>query len=160
MRILLAAIGRLKDSGERDLYERYSGRFDAAGKTLSLGPLQLHDFLESRAGEPAVRKSEEGQRMIKATAGAGFRIALDEGGALESSVEFARRLARLRDQGIPALGFMIGGPDGLSEEVRAGADALLSLGRMTLPHGLARVVLCEQLYRAVTILTGHPYHRA
>lgn len=160
MKIMLAAIGRLKDSGERELFERYSSRFDAAGRAMSLGPLQLFDFLESRASEPTVRKAEEGQRLIKATAGADFRIALDEGGTLDASVDFARRLARLRDQGIPALGFMIGGPDGLSDEARASANAVLSLGRMTLPHGLARVVLAEQLYRTVTILSGHPYHRA
>ncbi len=160
MKIMLAAIGRLKDSGERELFERYSSRFDAAGRAMSLGPLQLFDFLESRASEPTVRKAEEGQRLNKATAGADFRIALDEGGTLDASVDFARRLARLRDQGIPALGFMIGGPDGLSDEARASANAVLSLGRMTLPHGLARVVLAEQLYRTVTILSGHPYHRA
>lgn len=160
MKIVLAAIGRLKDSGERDLFERYSSRFDAAGRVLSLGPLQLYDSLESRASDPSVRKAEEGQRLIKATSAAGFRIALDESGVLEDSADFARRIAKVRDQGVPVLGFMIGGPDGLSDEVKTQANALLSLGRMTLPHGLARVVLAEQLYRAVTILSGHPYHRA
>ncbi len=87
-------------------------------------------------------------------------IVLDERGTSISSEDFARRLARLRDEGAGDVAFLIGGPDGLAEDVRTAAHVKLALGAMTLPHGLARIVLAEQLYRAATILAGHPYHRA
>jgi len=160
MKVMLAAIGRLKESGERDLVERYKGRFDAAGRAVSLGPLTVVDFAESRAADVAARKAEEAQRLVKAAAAAQLMIALDESGTLDTSAEFARRLQRLRDTGTQGIAFVIGGPDGLCTSLKTEAQLTLSLGRMTLPHGLARVVLAEQLYRAVTILSGHPYHRA
>ena len=160
MKVMLAAVGRLKDSGERELYERYAGRFHASGRTLSLGPLTLSEHPESRATEPALRKADEGTRLLKATKDANAIIVLDQAGRLDSSADFAKRLATLRDGGVATLAFLIGGPDGHGPDVLANARDTLSLGRMTLPHGLARVVLAEQLYRAVTILSGHPYHRA
>lgn len=85
-------------------------------------------------------------------------IALDEKGKDQSSEEFARLLARWQEQGGAA--FLIGGADGLTEEVRARADMLLSLGKKTWPHLLARLMLAEQIYRARQILAGHPYHRS
>ena len=97
--------------------------------------------------------------MIQASAAGDFRIALDETGKLVTSTEFANRIAHLRDGGYRHCVFLIGGADGLSPDVRARADMTLSLGRMTLPHQIARIVLCEQIYRAITILSGHPYHR-
>jgi len=160
MKVLLAAIGRLKDSGERELFDRYAGRFDAAGRGVALGPLTVVDFPESRAADAASRKAEEGQRLLKCASGASAVIVLDETGTIESSADFARRLAKLRDDGAASIALLIGGPDGHGADVKTSARTSLSLGRMTLPHGLARVVLAEQLYRAVTILSGHPYHRA
>ena len=160
MRVILAAVGRLKDTGERDLFERYNTRFNQAGRALSLGPLTLAELTESRAAEASLRKSDESARLLKAVSGAGVIIALDETGLSESSAAFARRLASLRDEGTGTIAFLIGGPDGHGPDVIAAARLTLSLGPMTLPHGLARVVLAEQLYRSVTILSGHPYHRA
>jgi 23S rRNA (pseudouridine1915-N3)-methyltransferase len=86
-------------------------------------------------------------------------IVLDERGKSISSEDFARRLARLRDEGASDVAFLIGGPDGHGEELRKKAVLLLSFGSMTWPHRLVRVMLAEQIYRAVTILVKHPYHR-
>ena len=160
MRVIMAAIGRLKDSGERDLFDRYHKRFDQSGRSLSLGPLSLAELPESRAAEPSLRKGDESARLLKAANRAEFIIALDETGQPLSSAAFAARLGKLRDDGIASLAFLIGGPDGHGADALAAAQLKLSLGAMTLPHGLARVILAEQLYRATTILSGHPYHRA
>lgn len=160
MRVILAAVGRLKDGGERELFERYHTRFDQAGRALSLGPMTLAELPESRAAEPALRKADESARLMKAASTASVIIALDETGRQETSAAFARRLAQWRDEGAGTIAFLIGGPDGHGPDALAAARLTLSLGPMTLPHGLARVVLAEQLYRAVTILSGHPYHRA
>jgi 23S rRNA (pseudouridine1915-N3)-methyltransferase len=159
MRLIVAAVGRLKDA-ERDLCERYQKRFDAAGRALGLGPLSICELSESRAASAVARKAEEAARLLKAAAPATVRIVLDEGGKALASEAFAKWLAQTRDDGCKGLAFLIGGPDGHGPEAVQGAALKLSLGAMTLPHGLARAVLVEQLYRATTILSGHPYHRA
>lgn len=160
MRIDLAAVGRLKDGAERDLYARYAERFDTLGRGVSLGPLKLIELPESRAQTAELRKQDEAARVLKACAGAEVRVVLHERGKAMSSEAFAAWLASRRDAGIKVLSLMIGGPDGHGADVLASAQLQLSLGSMTLPHGLARVVVVEQLYRATTILAGHPYHRA
>jgi 23S rRNA (pseudouridine1915-N3)-methyltransferase len=160
MRFSIAAVGKLKDGGERDLFERYAKRFEQSGRAVSLGPLQMFELPESRLGDATLRKADEATRLLRAIAGAQATIALDENGPQCSSVDFANRIARFRDDGIGTLAFLIGGPDGQGPEVLKNPAMRLSLGQMTLPHGLARVVLAEQLYRVVTILSGHPYHRA
>jgi 23S rRNA (pseudouridine1915-N3)-methyltransferase len=159
MRLIVAAVGRLKDA-ERELYERYVKRFDAAGRALALGPLQLSEINEARAATPGLRKTNEAQRLIKAIGTAEAKVVLDESGRALSSAAFAQFLAERRDKGAKTMAFLIGGPDGHGAEALAGATLKLSLGPMTLPHGLARIVLAEQLYRAATVLSGHPYHRA
>ena len=160
MRMTLAAVGRLKDGPERELFARYAGRFDAGGKSLALGPLKLAELPEARQPGVAQRKADEAERLLKAVSAAEARIVLDEHGKSLSSDAFAQWLAKTRDGGCQTLGILIGGPDGHGEVVLASATLKLSLGSMTLPHGLARIVLAEQLYRAATILSGHPYHRA
>lgn len=159
MRLIVAAVGRLKDA-ERELYERYAKRFDAAGRSLGLGPLSLSEIGEARAATPDLRKADEAQRLLKAVADADVVIALDEGGRSLASEAFARLVAQSRDNGAKTAAFLIGGPDGHGAEALKAAKLKLSLSAMTLPHGLARIVLIEQLYRAATILSGHPYHRA
>lgn len=159
MRLLIAAVGRLKDGPERELYARYADRIDAAGRGQALGPLRLIEIAESRAGSVAERKTEEARRLLEASAGAEARIVLDEGGRQLASAAFARDIAARRDNGVGTLAFLIGGPDGHGPDVLAAATLRLALGAMTLPHGLARVLLVEQIYRAATILAGHPYHR-
>jgi 23S rRNA (pseudouridine1915-N3)-methyltransferase len=105
--------------------------------------------------------AEEGAALLKHAADDSFvRIALDETGTSLGSEEFARLLGRWKDGGRPATVFAIGGPDGLSREFRLKAELTWSFGAATWPHQLVRIMLLEQLYRAITILSGHPYHRA
>lgn len=160
MRLLIAAVGKLKDDEERAICERYAKRLAGAGKSIAFGPLETIELPESRASSDSERQADEAARLLKSSADAGFRIALDVGGRSFDSAAFATLLARRRDDGVKLAAFLIGGPDGHGNEALAAADVTLSVGPLTLPHGLARVVLTEQLYRAATILTGHPYHRA
>jgi 23S rRNA (pseudouridine1915-N3)-methyltransferase len=158
MRLTIAAIGRLKDAGERDLIARYMKRM-SSGRAVGLSPIAIEELPESRAAEAGARQEEEAARLLNLTADCDFRIVLDERGWAMSSADFANYLAARRDDGIKATALLLGGPDGHSANMRASAGLALSLGPMTLPHGLARVVLVEQVHRALTILSGHPYHR-
>ena len=160
MRLIVAAVGRLKDDAEREMSERYQKRFNGAGRSFGLGPLEIIELVEARAASSEARKSDEAQRLLKAASAATLKIALDEGGRHYASDAFAKLLRKQADTGVKACAFLIGGPDGHGPEVFQAADFKLSLSAMTMPHGLARVVLLEQLYRAATILSGHPYHRS
>ena len=160
MRLVIATVGRLKDGPERALFEKYRDRFEPLGKRLGLAPVAWHEIGESRAADVAKRRDEEGAALLKLVREAEFIIALDERGKHLTSDQFARTLAKTRDGGAKAAGILIGGPDGLSQAVRDAAKVQVALGAMTLPHQLVRIVLAEQLYRAATILSGHPYHRA
>ena len=157
MKLTILAVGRLKDGPERDLVERYAERAKAIGRSLGLS-LQLAEIPESRARREAERRVEEGAAILDKSASA-VVVAFDERGKSLTSEAFAQRIASWRDQG-QAVTFVIGGPDGLDGRVRAAADLVLSFGALTLPHQLVRVLVIEQLYRALTILAGHPYHRA
>jgi 23S rRNA (pseudouridine1915-N3)-methyltransferase len=159
MRLIIAAVGRLKDGAERDLFDRYAARFDAAGRSLGLGHIKPVEIGEARAATSDLRKADEAQRLLKAVRTADMVVALEERERTLSSEAFAQWIAQRRDGGAKELAFLIGGPDGHGKAVLELASLKLSLGAMTLPHGLARVVLAEQLYRAATILAGHPYHR-
>lgn len=160
MRLVIAAIGRLKDGAERELLERYRTRFEPIAKRLGFTPVSWLEFPESRAGSADKRCAEEGETLLKAARDAGFVVALDVAGKALSSEAFAKLLAHERDAGHKALAIVIGGPDGFGADVLAAAHLRFSLGAVTLPHALARIILAEQLYRAATILSGHPYHRA
>lgn len=159
MRLILAAVGKLKDVEERGICERYAKRLAVSGRGIGLGPLDIIELIESRAEAVDVRKADEASRLAKAAGPAAVRIALDENGKTLTSDAFARMLSKHADSGTKCCAFLIGGPDGHGADVLANAQLRLSLGAMTLPHGLARIVLIEQLYRAATILSGHPYHR-
>ena len=159
MRLLIAAVGKLKQGPERELIRHYLGRAEAAGRKLHLSPLAIIELPESRAATAKARKAAEGEALLAKIPPSHRLIALDPSGEALSSEAFAQRLAKLRDGGAEGVAFVIGGADGLSPELLAKAKAI-SLGAITLPHGLARIVLAEQLYRAATILSGHPYHRA
>ena len=159
MRLIVSTVGRLKDGPERALLERYQNRLAPLARRLGLAPVCWHETGESRAHDAARRREEEGAALLKPVHEADFLIALDVRGKALSSDAIARLLAERRDAGTKATGIIIGGPDGLGDTALAAARLRLSLGTITLPHGLARIVLAEQLYRAVTILSGHPYHR-
>lgn len=164
MQLLIAAVGRLKQGAERDLALHYGKRVDAAGPGVAIGPMTLTELAESRAATSELRKADEAERLLIALAKADTLIVLDETGKPSGSRQFAETLTKLRDEGCGRLGFALGGPDGHAQMMRsplghARSLRVMSLGPMTLPHGLARVVLLEQIYRAVTLLSGHPYHR-
>ncbi len=159
MRLLLVSIGRSKAGPERDLAERYLTRAQTAGRSLGFSAVDYREIDESRARRPQERKQEEAKSIRGALGTAARIIACDETGINLSSGDFAAELGRSRGQGVPTLGLVIGGPDGLDPDFRATADLVLAFGAMTWPHQLARIMAAEQIYRAVTILAGHPYHR-
>jgi 23S rRNA (pseudouridine1915-N3)-methyltransferase len=160
MRLLVCAVGRLKAGPERELVERYQSRLTAMGRALGLGPLATVELEESRARRAGERRADEAARLLAAaTAANAVPVALDEGGRSLASEAFAARVGAWRDGGAGTLAFLIGGPDGHGPEIPARAALVLSLGAMTWPHQIVRCLLVEQLYRAATILAGHPYHR-
>ncbi|MGN6486279.1 MAG: 23S rRNA (pseudouridine(1915)-N(3))-methyltransferase RlmH [Devosia sp.] len=158
MRIVVAAIGRMKQGPERELVSRYLDRARASGKPLALTGFEVLEFTESRAGSAEARKDEEARQLLAALPD-GVRVVLDEHGKSISSQSFATQLARWRDDGRPAVSFVIGGADGHGRELLGSAQLTLSFSPLTWPHQLVRIMLAEQLYRATTILSGHPYHR-
>jgi 23S rRNA (pseudouridine1915-N3)-methyltransferase len=160
MRLRIAAVGRLKAGPERELLERYIARSNAAGRAIHLAPLEIMEISESNARRPQDRIAEEWLGFKKPMIAGARRILLDGRGKSLSSEEFATKLATFRDGGATASLFLIGGADGLPEESRKGADLVLAFGAATFPHQLVRILLAEQIYRAITIITGHPYHRA
>ena len=160
MRLLIVAVGRMKAGPERELCARYIERTLKGGRALGLSGPDVVEIPESAARRPEDRMAEEGAALIAALPEETAVIALDPRGGATSSEEIARDIAALRQRGVRALSFLIGGADGLSEAARGRADQLVAFGRATFPHQLVRVMMAEQLYRATTILSGHPYHKA
>ena len=159
MRVQVLCVGRLKAGPERQLVARYAERIGPAGRAIGLGPVDIRDIAESSARRPDDRKIDEAPRLAALLPEGSALWALDEKGANLTSEDFARDLAKLRDDGTAWLTFAIGGADGLDESLRQRARRIIAFGAMTLPHQLIRVLLLEQIYRATTILSGHPYHR-
>jgi 23S rRNA (pseudouridine1915-N3)-methyltransferase len=159
MRLLVICIGRLKQGPERELAERYRERFDDIGRKLGFRGLEIHEIPESRARDPATRIGEEAAAISAAIPDKSVLVALDERGDNIDSSGFARHLGRWRDQSVANTIFMIGGADGLSPDLRRKAKLSMAFGSATWPHQMVRVMLLEQIYRAATILAGHPYHR-
>ena len=160
MRLLIAAVGRLKAGPERELLDRYVERANAAGRAVSLGPLEIAEIAESQDRRPSDRMADEARRLEAALPKGAKRVFLDSGGKAIGSEDFAARLATFRDQGAQSTTFLIGGADGLDPALKAKADLTVSYGAATFPHQIVRILLAEQIYRAITILSGHPYHRA
>ena len=159
MKIKLIAVGRLKPGPEADLIKDYQRRFDGLSGTLGFGKLEIRELeLKKRIDGPE-RKRLEGALILGEIPQGAHVIALDERGKTETSKSFAARLAAKRDEGVRDLVLVIGGADGLSDEVRARADQLIGFSPLTWPHMLVRVMATEQLYRALSILAKHPYHR-
>ncbi len=155
MRVSLCVVGRLRAGPEADLVTDYLKRFDRTGRALGLGPAKLVEVEDKKGGG----KPAEAELLRKALPSGAVVCALDERGRVMSSPDFAGALAKRRDQGAQDMAFVIGGADGLDPALVAEADMVLSFGAMVWPHMLARVMLCEQLYRAASILAGSPYHR-
>lgn len=160
MHITISAVGRMKSGPERELVARYLDRARAGGRQLGLTGFDMAEFSESRAQRPEQRKSEEAGQLTGALPDDCFVFVLDERGKSISSEEFAGLISAERDAGRKSTAFIIGGPDGLDRPIRQRANLVLSFSALTWPHQLVRVLLAEQLYRATTIMSGHPYHRA
>ncbi len=151
MRIIIAAVGKLRDAPSRSLFEDYAKRI--------VWPLTLREVEARRALPSTQLREEEGRLLLEAIGPRATLVALDEHGAEWASAEFARRIVAWQDDGAAELAFAIGGADGHAPAVLQRAAATVAFGRMTWPHRLARVMLAEQIYRAQQISTGHPYHR-
>jgi 23S rRNA (pseudouridine1915-N3)-methyltransferase len=151
MRVTIAAVCRDRSGPARELFDVYCRRCP--------WPIRLVEIAQRSAMPPERRLADEGERLLAALPQGAVLIALDERGRLLGSRSFATRIETWRQQGRSDLAFLIGGPDGLAGDLIERADLVLALGRMTWPHRLVRVLLAEQLYRATTILAGHPYHR-
>ena len=151
MRILIAAVGRAGRGPVRAQFDDYAKRLKP--------PLELSEVEERRPLPAAALKAREAELLLGAVPPGALLIALDGRGKVLSSEDLALQLAAWRERAPKALCFVIGGADGLDDSLLGRADFVLSLGPMTWPHLLVRVMLAEQLYRASAILAGHPYHR-
>ncbi|MBM3600258.1 MAG: 23S rRNA (pseudouridine(1915)-N(3))-methyltransferase RlmH [Alphaproteobacteria bacterium] len=152
MRILVAAVGRARASEPaRALADDYASRLR--------WPITFREVEERRKLPTARRIGREGELLLALVPESAVIVALDERGRQLASIAFADKLRKWQERGIGDLAFMIGGADGHADAVRQRAELVLSLGTMTWPHLLVRALLAEQLYRAQTILDGHPYHR-
>lgn len=160
MRVVVIAVGRLKQGPERELAERYRARFEDIGRKLGFRGVEIVELVEGRSADTPSRMAEEAAAIEAAIPDKSLVVALDERGETFESTIFADKLALWRDDAVPCAAFVIGGADGLSPEFRRKARLRLSFGKATWPHQIVRILLLEQLYRAGTILSGHPYHRA
>jgi 23S rRNA (pseudouridine1915-N3)-methyltransferase len=159
MRLVVAAIGRLKDGPERELAERYRKRAEQTGRRIGFRDTEVVEIRESRAQEVDKRMIEESIALTNLIPDKAITVILDQRGESLDSVTLADRLGRWRDDGRSATVFVIGGDDGLAPALRDKASLKLAFGSATWPHQLVRVMLLEQIYRAISILSGHPYHR-
>jgi 23S rRNA (pseudouridine1915-N3)-methyltransferase len=151
MQVIIAAIGRDRAGPTRELFDDYCRRAPWPIRLVEIAP---------RSSEPTERRlREEADRLLQTVPQGAVLVALDEAGRQLDSAGLARRIARWQEEH-GTLAFVIGGPDGLARSVLDRAEIALAFGRMTWPHRMVRVMLAEQLYRAGTILSGHPYHRA
>jgi 23S rRNA (pseudouridine1915-N3)-methyltransferase len=149
----------MKAGPERELAQRYFERFAKTAPALGLEFAGVTETVESRARDAAQRKLEESARLSETLGSGNILVLLDERGKNLSSAEFAALVAKHRDGGTRNMLFAIGGPDGHDPDLRSKAQHVIAFGAMSFPHQIMRILLAEQLYRAATILSGHPYHR-
>lgn len=155
MRLDLIAIGRLRGGEERALIDDYLKRASGLGRGLGLAPLDERE-IELKGH---VSAAEETAALARAAESSDRVCLMDERGDQVTSRQFAALLAGWRDDGASGAAFLIGGADGFDPASAPRADKRIALGKMTWPHRLARVMLAEQIYRAMSILAGSPYHR-
>ena len=159
MRFTLSCIGKMKAGADKELFDRYLDRARKTGRGLGITDVTLSELPESRAQRAEDRKAEEAKALLQAMSSGARLIVLDENGRNLTSPAFSQKLETWKNEGIPEAVFAIGGADGHGQEVLARADLKLALGAMTWPHQIARILLAEQIYRSMTIQSGHPYHR-
>ncbi|HET9717827.1 MAG TPA: 23S rRNA (pseudouridine(1915)-N(3))-methyltransferase RlmH [Pseudolabrys sp.] len=159
MRIIVAAIGRMKQGPESELSARYQKRAAQAGRQLGWRDVELVEIRESRAGDAQRRMLEESIALANVIPEGAISVLLDSDGDNLDSAGLATQFTSWRASGRQAVVFLIGGADGVAPSLREKVETRLSFGASTWPHQLVRIMLLEQIYRAATILTGHPYHR-
>jgi 23S rRNA (pseudouridine1915-N3)-methyltransferase len=159
MRVVIIAIGRLKQGPERELAETYRKRAQAIGRGLGMREIEIIEIRESRAADAERRRTEESIAIANVIPDRATIVILDESGESIDSAALAAALREWRAEDRPAVCFVIGGADGLAASLRQRAKLNLAFGTATWPHQLVRVMLLEQIYRAGSILAGHPYHR-
>lgn len=160
MKLSLHVVGRLKNGPERELFARYFDRAVASGRQQGIQSFIVKEYSESKASRADDRMRQEANDILAHIDPSSFVIALDERGKTVNSIEFADCVAQIRDDGAKELAFIIGGADGLDRAVRARAQRIIAFGAMTWPHQIVRILAAEQIYRAVSILSNHPYHKA
>lgn len=158
MRIQIRAIGNYKNTPETGLIQDYLKRLEA-GRAIGISQVAIHEIKTTRARQGEDIKALEADKLMTGVPAGACVVALDERGKNITSHAFAELLNQSLQAGHRDMVFMIGGADGLADTIRQNAQHVLSFGKMTLPHLLARLVLAEQLWRGVSILTNHPYHR-
>jgi 23S rRNA (pseudouridine1915-N3)-methyltransferase len=158
MRLTLICVGRLKAGPERELFERYFKRAGELARAQGIAAIDLREIDEGRARRAEDRQVEEARAIRAATPKGAWLTLLDERGAALTSRQWAEEIGRARDSAAD-YALVIGGPDGLDPALKAEARGVVSFGAMTWPHQLVRVMAGEQLYRSLSILGGHPYHR-
>ena len=148
-----------QQGAERELAAAYRKRAEALGRSLGLRQIEVIEIRESRAREPERRRTEESIAIANILPDQAVVIVLDQAGENFDSPGLAALLQKCREENRVALCFLIGGADGITQSLRGRARHVLAFGAATWPHQLIRIMLLEQLYRASTILAGHPYHR-
>jgi len=160
MRLIVAAVGRLKQGPERELATWYRKRAAATGRPLGWREVEIIEIRESRVQDRDRRRTEESIALANVIPDGGVVAVLDERGENLDSAALAGLIRQWRDDSRTAACFIIGGADGLAPSLSERAKVRLAFGAATWPHQLVRIMLLEQIYRAGTILSGHPYHRA
>ncbi len=160
MRLWIFAIGHMRGTPEGQLCEDFADRARKIGRNLGFTAVAIEELPVSKHRDTAVRIKDECERLAARLPEGAHIVLLDAKGKGMTSESFADMLGSLRDVGTKDLAFVIGGPDGLGTLPGKKAGRSLAFGPQTWPHLLARVLLAEQVYRALTILAGHPYHRA
>jgi 23S rRNA (pseudouridine1915-N3)-methyltransferase len=160
MRLDIVAIGQMRGTSEEDLVDTYCDRALKAGRQIGVDGPYISEIKERKGRTGSAKQREESALLQTALdARSGVVVMLDETGKQMTSRDFAKQVTDWQDKGTAQVTFVLGGADGLTPELRQRADLTLSLSKMTWPHMLARALLCEQIWRALSILTNHPYHR-
>lgn len=159
MRVTIACVGRMKAGAERELFDRYLDRAQKIGRSLGVTSVSIKELSESPARKAPDRKADEARSLLALLSPGARLVVLDENGKTMTSPDFSDRLDGWKMEGVPEVVFAVGGADGHGPDVLTRADLKLAFGAMTWPHQIARILLAEQIYRALTIQSGHPYHR-
>ena len=159
LHIEILTVGRLKQDAEQTLQQRYLQRLQKAGPAQGIKNCIVKEINESKQSSAQKRQQEETSKLLSQANNQAHLIFLDERGSELTSTKFADKIKSIQHEGTQHISFFIGGPDGHDKQQLKKAQTTLSLSKLTLPHGLARVFLLEQLYRTLTIWADHPYHR-